>query len=93
VVVGTAWTDQAAEGARGFQPREAPAVEQSLRRVLSEAPRGRTAVKVGMSATPATVAAIVRALQGFPGPVVFDPVLVASAGGSLFAGEPSQMRR
>lgn len=55
------------------------------------APTGAScAVKIGMLATPAIASAIadilggVGAGAGWAGPVVFDPVLAASAGGALF---------
>jgi hydroxymethylpyrimidine/phosphomethylpyrimidine kinase len=36
-------------------------------------------------------AAIVAGLKAWPGPVVFDPVLRASGGGSLFEGTPADL--
>ncbi len=47
------------------------------------------AVKVGMVTTLELACAIVDALEGFSVPVVFDPVLGASAGGALFSGDPT----
>ena len=41
------------------------------------------AVKIGMLATPAVIAAVAEALQSWAGPVVLDPVLVAKSGGAL----------
>ena len=45
------------------------------------------AVKVGMIASDAFIAPVVQALSRFTGPVVYDPVLVASDGVSLYQGE------
>jgi hydroxymethylpyrimidine kinase/phosphomethylpyrimidine kinase len=44
-----------------------------------------------MVATPAIAAAIVDALAGFAGRVVFDPVLGASSGGALFRGSAADL--
>ena len=44
-----------------------------------------------MTATSELVVAIVEALDGFGGPIVFDPVLGASLGGALFAGRPADL--
>jgi hydroxymethylpyrimidine/phosphomethylpyrimidine kinase len=88
VLIGTAWTDQSRHGVRGFEPRAPDRVTDAIRQAL--APSGGTgAVKIGMVATPALVEAILEGLAGFAGPVVFDPVLGASSGGGLFAGEPA----
>lgn len=90
-MVGTAWTVQSPAGVRGFEPRAPSAVAEALRAALAQAPRGRTSVKVGMPATPHTVASIVNALEGFDGPVVFDPVLAATSGGALFDGTTPEL--
>jgi hydroxymethylpyrimidine/phosphomethylpyrimidine kinase len=82
VLIGTAWTDQSRHGVRGFEGRD-PA---SLRDAAVRALPGAAAVKIGMVATPELVEAILAALTGFPGPVVFDPVIGASSGGALFEG-------
>jgi hydroxymethylpyrimidine/phosphomethylpyrimidine kinase len=41
------------------------------------------AVKIGMLATPAVIAAVAEALQSGTGPVVLDPVMVAKSGDAL----------
>lgn len=41
------------------------------------------AVKIGMLATPAVIAAVAEALQTWTGPVVLDPVMVAKSGDTL----------
>ena len=51
----------------------------------------RTAVKIGMVAGASIAAAIVSGLEAWQGPVVFDPVLGASGGGSLFEGAPADL--
>jgi hydroxymethylpyrimidine kinase/phosphomethylpyrimidine kinase len=90
-LVGTAWTIQSPSAVGGFEPRAPDAVAAALRAALDQSPRGRTSVKVGMTATPHIVRSIVDALAGFEGPVVFDPVLAASTGRSLFAGDPAEL--
>ncbi len=93
VLVGTAWTDQSDGAVNGVEPRAALAVGQALGRALL-AMGPHTAVKVGMTGTAEVADAIARALGDFPGPVVFDPVLAASSGGSLFvAGAPADLLR
>jgi hydroxymethylpyrimidine/phosphomethylpyrimidine kinase len=83
--VGTAWTEQA-EGVHRVEPRDPAAVAEALARaVLDLRP---LAVKIGMAVGPATADALLAALTGFDGPVVIDPVLATSRGGSLWAGPP-----
>ncbi len=43
------------------------------------------AIKIGMLGTPSLIAAVATALQGFKGPLVLDPVMVAKTGDSLLA--------
>jgi hydroxymethylpyrimidine/phosphomethylpyrimidine kinase len=81
--IGTAWTEQA-DGLHRVEPREPGAVAAALARAVADlAP---AAVKIGMSVGPATAAALIDGLAGFAGPVVVDPVLATSRGGSLWAG-------
>jgi hydroxymethylpyrimidine/phosphomethylpyrimidine kinase len=87
-LVGTAWTDQSPRGVAAVEPRAAAAVRAAIITALDS---GTDAVKVGMVATPALAEEIAAALEGFAGPVVFDPVLAASSGGSLFAGPPAAL--
>jgi hydroxymethylpyrimidine/phosphomethylpyrimidine kinase len=91
ILVGTAWTDQSRQAVRAVEPRPADAVARALVGSLRAPGTVATAVKVGMTATPEIVEAIVAALAGFTGPVVFDPVLAATSGGALFAGVPSRL--
>ncbi|ANU08787.1 bifunctional hydroxymethylpyrimidine kinase/phosphomethylpyrimidine kinase [Paraurantiacibacter namhicola] len=44
---------------------------------------GADAVKIGMLGSPEIAEAVLGALEGFEGPVVFDPVMVATSGASL----------
>lgn len=43
------------------------------------------AIKIGMLGTPSLIEAVAKALQGFEGPVVLDPVMVAKSGDTLLA--------
>jgi hydroxymethylpyrimidine/phosphomethylpyrimidine kinase len=88
VLIGTAWTDQSPRGVAAVEPRVPEAVRDAVAGALA---RGTDAVKVGMTATPEVARIIAAALTLFPGPVVFDPVLAASSGGSLFAGPPAAL--
>jgi len=83
-MVGTAWTEQGAGGVRSVEPRAPAALEDALRWALRPPVPG--AVKVGMLPGPEHAAAVVRALAGFSGPIVADPVLAASSGGALWRG-------
>jgi hydroxymethylpyrimidine/phosphomethylpyrimidine kinase len=85
--VGTAWTEQSA-GLHRVEARDAGALRDSLRHALAAGP---AAVKIGMVCDAAQAAAIIEGLDGFGGPVVFDPVLATSRGGALFAGNPADL--
>lgn len=85
----TAWTEQGTAGVVAIEPRPAGAVADNLERALQRSETRRTAVKVGMVATPAIANVVARVLSVWAGPVVFDPVLHASHGGALFAGNPA----
>jgi hydroxymethylpyrimidine/phosphomethylpyrimidine kinase len=82
--VGTAWTEQA-EGVHRVEPREPAAVGAALAHALRTA--RPAAVKIGMAVGPATADALLRALDGYAGAVVVDPVLATSRGGSLWDGD------
>jgi hydroxymethylpyrimidine/phosphomethylpyrimidine kinase len=78
----TAITAQNHLGVQGVWGVEPEAVEAQLRSVLDQV--APLAAKTGMLWAPATVAAVARAFAERPPPhLVVDPVLVASAGGSL----------
>jgi hydroxymethylpyrimidine/phosphomethylpyrimidine kinase len=66
-------------------------VRASMDEALAACPTGQTAVKIGMVASASIAAAIVAGLEAWRGPVVFDPVLGASAGGRLFEGAPADL--
>jgi hydroxymethylpyrimidine/phosphomethylpyrimidine kinase len=89
-LVGTAWTEQSAGGVRSVEARSAEAVEQAVRIALRAPAPG--AVKIGMVPGPDVAAALVRGLEGYEGPVVFDPVLAASSGGALWHGPLEALR-
>lgn len=76
----TAVTIQDARGVREVHPVGPDVVARQLR-VAAE--RGAHAVKLGMLATPEIIRALVPILADLSVPVVLDPVMRASAGGSL----------
>ncbi len=87
--VGTAWTEQADGGVHRVEPREPGAVSEALARAAGEL--RPVAVKIGMAVGPATADALLTGLKGFTGPVVVDPVLASSRGGSLWAAAPEAL--
>ena len=86
--VGTAWTAQG-EGIHRVEPRAPEAVRAALAEAL--ATLRPAAVKIGMAVGPATAAALLEALDGYTGPIVVDPVLATSRGGSLWSGAPHEL--
>ena len=86
--VGTAWTEQG-DAVHRVEPREPSAIREAVMRAV--ATLQPAAVKIGMAVGPATAAALIDALRDYAGPVVVDPVLATSRGGSLWAGEPAEM--
>lgn len=84
-LVGTAFTLQTSAGVVAVEPRSPSALARDVTAAVSVA--RPIAVKIGMVATGALASAIADGLGGFTGPVVFDPVLAASSGGVLYAGE------
>jgi hydroxymethylpyrimidine/phosphomethylpyrimidine kinase len=88
-IVATALTDQDDAGVFGVEIRAGDRVRRELAAALARTQRqGRpAAVKIGMVGDAALVPALVEALSGFAGPVVYDPVLAASSGGALYRGE------
>jgi hydroxymethylpyrimidine/phosphomethylpyrimidine kinase len=84
VAVGTAWTEQG-PGLHRVEPRDPAAVREALARAVAARP---AAIKVGMAVGPATAGALLDALAGYDGPVVADPVLATSRGGTLWDAEP-----
>ena len=90
-LISTAWTLQTENGVPGIDAREADRLQQDLKHALAAAQGRAVAVKLGLVAAEAQVPALLDALQGFTGPVVFDPVLAASRGGSLYLGDPRRL--
>ena len=86
--VGTAWTEQG-EGIHRVEARPPGAVRDAMARAV--ATLRPAAVKIGMAVGPATAAALIEGLGDYAGPVVVDPVLATSRGGSLWEGEPGEM--
>ena len=84
----TAITAITAQNTRGVQAVEILPVELVLAQIescLSDI--GADAVKIGMLGSPAIAHAVADRLDGFAGPVVFDPVMVATSGAELADGE------
>jgi len=97
-IVGTAWTEQGVSSARTIEPRAPQRVLAALTAALTRvgqqgsedsADSAGSAVKIGMVATAPIAQAIETALRSYTGPVVYDPVLRASSGDSLYDGERS----
>jgi hydroxymethylpyrimidine/phosphomethylpyrimidine kinase len=86
IVIGTAWTEQDATAVRAVEPRQPDRVRASLAAALTRAGQNGSAMKIGMVATGAIAQAILAASTSFGGPIVYDPVLRASSGGSLYDG-------
>lgn len=86
--VGTAWTEQS-EGVHRVEPRAPAAVRDALTGAIATA--RPAAVKIGMAVGPATAAALLEALAGYDGPIVVDPVLATSRGGTLWDGAPKDL--
>jgi hydroxymethylpyrimidine kinase/phosphomethylpyrimidine kinase len=85
LVVATCITEQDTTSVASVEPRDPGQVGRSLSAALA---RARPAcVKVGMVANAGVARAIAHALSGFTGKVVYDPVLRASSGGSLYLGD------
>lgn len=81
MAVPTALTVQAPSGVRTVAPVAASLIAQTLTELLRSL--AVDAIKIGMLHDAATVRAVTRALRGFEGPVVLDPVLRPTRGRSL----------
>ncbi len=79
--VASALTVQDRGGVRRVQAVDPELLSEQLAAVLADLPVG--AVKIGLLPGEAQARAVAAALAGFTGPVVLDPVLGASPGGSL----------
>ncbi len=83
----TAVTAQDTLGVHAVHPVPAAFVAEQIRVVLADL--GADAVKCGMLGDAATVAAVAALLAQWPAlPLVLDPVLRATSGAALLAGEP-----
>jgi hydroxymethylpyrimidine/phosphomethylpyrimidine kinase len=88
-VVGTAWTEQGGPSTRAIEPRSPERVQAAVTAALARVGAEGSAVKIGMVASAAIAQAIETALRSYAGPVVYDPVLQASSGDSLYDGDRS----
>lgn len=87
VGVVTALTVQTSEGVREVEPVSAEVIESQLRALLSDAEVA--AGVIGMLGDEAIAAALAGALELTAAPIVWDPVLRASAGAApLYRGDP-----
>ncbi|MEM8662521.1 MAG: bifunctional hydroxymethylpyrimidine kinase/phosphomethylpyrimidine kinase [Pseudomonadota bacterium] len=77
----TAITAQNTLGVSGVNGIAAPMVAAQIEAVLSDL--DVRAIKIGMVADEAVIEAIAGALEGFGGPIVLDPVMVAASGDRL----------
>ena len=91
ILVGTAWTRQDEHGVQGVEPRHPKILRSAIEQALECCPTGRSAVKVGMTVDRTLLSAILEGLRSWRGSVVFDPVLGASRGGTLFQGQRDDM--
>ena len=81
----TAVTVQNTLGVRSANPLPTALVGEQIDACLSDI--GADAVKIGMLGNAETAALVARRLEHFTGPVVFDPVMVATNGGVLAGGD------
>lgn len=79
----TAITAQNTQAVTAIHPVPDDVVVAQIKTVLSDIEIG--AIKIGMLGTPSLIEAVAGALQGFEGPVVLDPVMVAKSGDTLLA--------
>src|SRR5664279_201219 len=87
VVVGTAWTLHGPPSARAIEPRKPEHVRSALLAALEKIGTAGSGVKIGMVTTAPIAQSILSALSGYPGPVVYDPVLHASSEDPLYDGD------
>ena len=81
----TAITAQNTRGVFAVEPVSPATVSAQIAAVLEDIPP--QAIKIGMLASPEIVAAVAAAIEGYGGPVVLDPVMVAKSGDALLAQE------
>jgi hydroxymethylpyrimidine/phosphomethylpyrimidine kinase len=91
-LVPTAYTLQSADAVQrvdlrpGNELRQALSIALALARSATGDVARAVAVKIGMVGSEGLAAVLVDGLGAFRGPVVYDPVLAASNGGSLYLG-------
>lgn len=81
----TAITAQNTRGVFAVEAISPAMVSAQITAVLDDIPP--QAIKIGMLASPEIVATVADAIEGYGGPVVFDPVMVAKSGDALLAEE------
>src|SRR5579871_2172253 len=86
--VATALTEQDSACCYAANPAPAEVVAAQLKRVVEDLPIA--AVKIGMLGDERVARAVADALAGLRAPIVFDPVLRATAGASLLDGDPAR---
>lgn len=81
----TAITAQNTRGVFAIEAIAPALVAAQIAAVLEDIPP--QAIKIGMLASPEIVAAVAAAIDGYGGPIVLDPVMVAKSGDVLLAEE------
>jgi hydroxymethylpyrimidine/phosphomethylpyrimidine kinase len=79
----TALTAQNTLGVQGILDIPPDFVRAQIRSVLDDL--AVKAIKIGMLSVPATIEAVAEGIEGFTGPVVLDPVMVAASGDALLS--------
>ncbi len=81
----TALTAQNTAGVSAIHPVPLPFVAEQIRMVRADIPP--RAIKIGMLGTADLVRTVARALADYDGPIVLDPVMVATSGARLLEAE------
>ena len=87
----TAITAQNTRDVTAVHPVPIDVVEAQIDAVLGDL--DVKAIKIGMLGTPDLISAVAARLQGFDGPIVLDPVMVAKSGATLLADEALEALR
>jgi hydroxymethylpyrimidine/phosphomethylpyrimidine kinase len=77
----TALTVQSTRGVAGWMPVPSPFIVEQIRHLLADI--SPDCVKIGMIGTAEIAAAVAQGLEGYDGPVILDPVMVATSGDVL----------
>ncbi|SDY06518.1 bifunctional hydroxymethylpyrimidine kinase/phosphomethylpyrimidine kinase [Citreimonas salinaria] len=80
----TAITAQNTRGVFAVEALSPGVLSAQIAAVLEDIPP--QAIKIGMLAAPEIVGAVADAIEGYDGPVVLDPVMVAKSGDALLSG-------